>query len=68
MMMSLTALQQMFGDEHGDLDPFLAVVAKEFNILLRIESAQEWISLADLDTMSFTIGELKYAAANQLDD
>lgn len=65
---SLTALQQMFGDEHGDLDPFLAVVAKEFNSLLSIERAQEWISLADLDTMSFTIGELKFAAANQLDD
>ena len=65
---SLTALQQMFGDEHGDLDPFLAVVAKEFNSLLSIERAQEWISLADLDTMSFSIGELKFAAANQLED
>ena len=58
---SLEALQQTLSDGPEGLDPHVAVVAREFNKLLRVEGAEEWITLAELDTMSFSIGELKFA-------
>ena len=65
---SLEALQQTLSDGPEGLDPHVAVVAREFNKLLRVEGAEEWITLAELDTMSFSIGELKFAAAYQIED
>ena len=65
---SLGALQNALSNDMGNLDPSVALVASEFNDVLNVERAQEFISLSELDSMSLSIGELKFAAAYQLED
>ena len=65
---SLSALQSALSKDLGNLDPSVALVASEFNDVLNVERAQDWISLSELDSMSLSIGELKFAAAYLLED
>lgn len=65
---SLSELKQMLSKDFGSLDPGVLVLAKEFNEVLRVELAPDGISLAELDSMSLSIDELKFVASFYLQD